>query len=279
MIASPKSANTFAQATIDMGQSQLLDLSRKATEVSLDMTQAANVAAQSTQDYIQRQKIDLDYQATVISLNIAHAAATQQFIAQETQIAGEATAFAQQRAAAATSSAHSQNITETAQAQAILNGQAVLNAQAMSSLTAYPLTATPFAATQAALLLQQYDREQQSFVDRVVVPLIPIVAVLDLLLLVLVILLAYRRFNPLPWLPRLRIARANVNPSPLIMIDGKLTDPEPRLYQVIPSELTPANPPPLPGVNMAHVELMNASEPPVAHWIAEVEHQLDTEGR
>ena len=316
IIESPNPAYAYAQATIDYGQSQLLDLSRKATEASLNMSQAANAAALSTQDYNQRQKMDLDYQATVVSLNITQAAATQKFITQQTKMARDATAVAQSSAATAAHSAYLLNVTETAQAQAILDGQAlqtaqaaadltaypltatylaheqnvtetvqaqvILNvqaaqtAQAIATLTAYPLTATPFAVTQAALLMQKYNGEQQSFVDKVVVPLLPILATLVLLLFILVIVLANRRFITMPWTRRLRTARGNS--SPLIMIDGVIADHDPRHQRIIPSELTPPNPPKLLSENTVHVEIVNATEPPVAHWITEVENKLASEG-
>jgi len=328
IIESTNPAYAFAQATIDYGQSQLEDLSGTATEASLNMSQAANAAAQSTQDYNQRQKIDLDYQATLVSLNITQAAATQKSITQQTKMARDATAAAQSSAAAATHSAYlvnvtqtaqiqaildaqdlqtaqalaaltaypltatysayERNVTETVQAQLILNAQATQAAQALATLTAYPLTATPFAVTQAALLMQEYDREQQSFVDRVVAPLIPIVATLVLVLFILVIVLAYRgstlqrfpprRFPPVPWPRRLRTTRINVTPSPLNMIDGVIADPNLRLHRIIPLELTAANPPRLTGENTVLVEIVNPTESPVAHWIADVEHQLDAEG-
>jgi hypothetical protein len=218
--------------------------------------------------------MELDYQSTVVSLNIAQAAATQKFIKQQTKIAGDATAAAQSSAVAATQSAHQVNVTQTAQAQAVLDAQVEQTAQAVVALTAYPLTATPFAVTQAALLMQQYDREQQSFVDRVVAPLIPIIATLDVLLITLGIVLAYRRFiMPMPWPRRLRLARVNVSPIPL-MIDGVIVDHESRLHRAIPAVLTPANPPGLPGENANCVEIIDAAEPPVAHWIAEVEQLL-----
>ena len=317
-IESSNPAYADAQATIDSGQSQLSDLSLKATEASLNMSQAANDAAQSTKDANQRQKMDLDYQATNISLSIAQAAATQQFITQQTQIARDATAAAQSNADAATQSAYLVNVTKTAQAQAILdakvlqtaqavaaltsypltatysaqslnatetlqamlmlNAQAEQDAHAMTTLTAYPLTATPLAATQAAILMQEYAKEQQSFVDRVVTPLIPIVATLVLVLFVLVIVLAYRRVIPIPWPRRLSTARGNVNSSPLIMIDGAIADYDPQLHRINPTEPTPANPSGLQSEKTVHVEIINAAEPPVAQWIAEVEHQLATEG-
>lgn len=313
-VESPNPAYALAQATIDYGKSQLLDLSRKATGVGLDMSQAANAAAMSTQDYNRRQKADLDYQSTLVSLNMAQAAATQSFIVQQTKMVRDATVAAQNIAAAsthsaeqlnitrtaqaqaildaqafqtvevlaamtaypltATSAAHVLNITETAQAQVILNVQATQSAQRMATLTAYPLTATPFAVTQAALLMQQYEREQKSFVDRVVAPLIPILVILVILLLILGMILAYRRFMLAPQLLHHRIGDGNSSPGPAIMIDAVLVDPVPQL----PSALRPPNPPHLPVENIAHVEIVNASDLPIVHWIAEVENQLATKG-
>ena len=275
MIESPNPAYDLAQATMDYGQRQLLDLSQNATQVSLNMSQAENAAMQSTQEYNQRQKMDLDYQATVISRNIAQAAATQEFIAQQANMARDATIIAQSIAAAATQSAYLVNVTQTAQAQAILDARVMRTDQAVAALTAYPLTATPFAVTKAALLMKQYDREQRSFVDQIVVPLIPVLAILDILLITLGIVFAYRRYlmsTPRP--RRLRIARVNTNPIPVVIVDGLFTRHGLQLHRTIPSELTPANSPRLPGRNAVHVEIVNATEPPVAHWIAEVEHQL-----
>ena len=317
-IASPNPAYENAQATLDYGQSQLSDLSRKSTELSLNMSQAENAAAQSTKDANHRQKIELDYQATAVSMNITQAAATQRFITQQTKIARDATTAAQSSAATATHSAYLMNVTQTAQAQAaldslaqqtaqaaaaltsypltatysahelnvsetgqaqmVLYAQATQAAQAIETLTAYPLTATPFAVTQAALLTQQYDREQQSFVNRVVKPLIPILAVLDLVLFIVWVVWAFRRYVPVPRSPRLRIAPVNLNPSPLMFIDGVISDHNPQLHPVIPTELLPANTPRLPVENPVHVVIINAAEPPVADWIAEVEHQLADEG-
>jgi hypothetical protein len=317
VIESPKPDFAIAQATMDFGQSQLLDLSRKSTEVSLNMSQAANASALSTQDFNQRQKMELNYQSTIVSLNITQAAATQKFIAQQTKMARDAAAAAQSTAAAATHSAflvnstqtaqaqaifdaqalqtaqavaaltaypltatfsaYERNVNETVQAQMILNAQATQTAQVVAALTAYPLTATPFAETKAALLLQQYGREQQSFSNQVVAPLIPILAALGLLLFILLIVLAYRRYLSTQWPRRLRILGGIVHPRPLNVIDGVIVDHDPPLHPIIPSELPPANPPRLASENTIHVEIVNATEPPVAHWIAEVEHKLATE--
>jgi hypothetical protein len=275
----PNSDAAFAQATIDSGQGQLLDLSRKATEISLNMSQAADAAAQATQDFNQRQQLDLDFQATAVSLNITQAAATQEFIAQQTQAAMDVTAAAQSTAAAATQSAILVKASQAAQAQAFLDARNLQTAQAVAALKAYPLTATPYAKTQAALLMQQYDREQQSFEDRIAAPLIPILAILDFLLVILGIILGYRRFMAMPGPRPLLPAGINAKPSPLIMIEGVIAEHNPWLHRNIPSQLPPANPPRLPGDNSANVEIVDPTEPPYAHWIAAVEYQLASEGR
>ena len=180
----------------------------------------------------------------------------------------------------ATYSAQAIQVTETAQAQMILNAQATQAAQQVETLTAYPLTATPFAVTKAALLMQEYDREQQAFINRVVAPLIPIVGTLVLLLLVLLIVLAYRRWRYLPVLRPRRLGgiRANLAPSSLITIDGVMAEPAPRLHRIVPSELVQANSTGLPEEDRVQVEIVNATEPPVSYWIAEVEHQSAFEG-
>ena len=293
-----------AQATLDAGQGQLSDLSRQSTDVSFNMTQASNASARSTQDDNQRQKLDLDFQATAVSLNMAHAAATQQSLKQQTQMVINATAAVQSSAAAATQSAYQVNVTQTAHAQGILDvqtaqaqdlqgtqlmqlvtqtaqaqvnlaAQVVQTDQAVAALTTGPMTATPLAMTQQAGVMQEYAREQQSFADRVATPLIPVAATLLLLLFVLVIILAYRRFlPPRPLARRLLPIPATITPNPLMIVDGVAVD---RLPSGIPNELTPANPPRLAGENIPQVEIVAAAEPPVAHWIAEVESQLDVE--
>jgi hypothetical protein len=276
-IGSPDPASANAQATIDAGQSQLSDLAFKATQVSLNMSQAADAAAQSTQDANQLQQLQLDQQATVIGLEIAHAAATQDAIQQQTKTAKDAIADAHSTAAAATQTANRINRALIAQAQVIVDGQVTQTAQAAAALTTYPLTATPLAATQAALLLTQYDREQKAFVDRIVVPAIPIVALILLLLLfILVISLAYRRVLPYMWPQRLRIGRVNANP--LVMIDGVIAEHSLPLHHIMPSEPTPAALPLLPCEKIVHVEVVTSTEAPVAHWIAEVEQQLANAG-
>jgi hypothetical protein len=114
--------------------------------------------------------------------------------------------------------------------------------------------------------------------NQVVNPLMPFLAAFVLLALILGIFLAYRRFMPKPWPRLLPAARVRVDPSPLVIIDAVIADQGPQLHQVKPLELTPLNPSGLPGENTIHVEIVDAAEPPVAHWIADVERQLANEG-
>ncbi len=120
-----------AQSTLDYGQSQLQELSHQATVVGMDMAQAANAAEQATLDSSERQMMELAYQATAVSLNMAQAAATQQFIVEQTQMIWNATADSQSQVATAIYSAHSLNVTQTAQVQAILDLHAAETAHAL----------------------------------------------------------------------------------------------------------------------------------------------------
>jgi hypothetical protein len=145
-------------------------------------------------------------------------------------------------------------------------------------MTAYPMTATPFAMTQAALLMQQYDREQQSFKDRVVAPLLPILVILVLSLFILLAILVFLRLIPMPWYRRLRIAARNSHSLPVTTVDGVIADRDPEFDSSILYDLPSPNPPGLPGQRIVYVEIVNPSEPPVAHWIAEVDQQMDDRG-
>jgi hypothetical protein len=282
IIDSSNPASAYAQATIDSGRSQLLDLSLQATQISLNMSQAANASAQSTQDSYQRQKLALGFQATAISQNIARAAATQQFLTQQTKIARDATAAAQrstqQSAAAAVLSANRVSGSQTAQAQAVLSVQGSQTAQAVAALTAVPLTATPLAATQAALLSQEYSREQRSFINQIVNPLIPFIAVLDLVLFILGVVLIYRWYISQPQAHGPRIIPNYGHHNPMLTIDGDFADRAPGDDWIIPSELTPGSPPGMPGENTANVEIANPDEPLIADWVDEAEQQMDSEG-
>src|SRR5512145_702218 len=55
----PSGAYAAAQATLAAGQSEMTELSRQATAVSLNIDQAANAAAQTTLEYHRQQLMEL----------------------------------------------------------------------------------------------------------------------------------------------------------------------------------------------------------------------------
>jgi len=169
--------------------------------------------------------------------------------------------------------------TQTAQAQAILDARVQQTGQAVAALTAYPMTATPLAETQAALLLQQYDRERQSFEDQVVIPLIPFMIILVIVLLILGVVLVYRRL-----MQQNRIYRPRYLPSmdaspPLPLIDAVIVDQESRVPQESPRQLPEVSLPDLVRLTQNQVEIVEATEPPFSHWISDLEYQLAAEGK
>lgn len=270
----------YSQATIEAGQRQLLELSIKATEIKQNMDRAEDVSALSTLEYEQRQQLELDYQSTLVSQNIARAAATQEFFVQQTGVAMQATAEAESHAATITQLAIQANATQTVQAQMVLDARVQQTGQAVAALTAYPLTATPLAVTQAALLAQQYDREQQAFLDRMVVPLLPYVAAIILLLFIGFVAIANRRTTrSIPWLLRLRERPGRDQIQPPRIIDGVEVNPNRLENEAFQSEQILPNSPFLPDENPARIEIINATEIPIAHWVNEVESRLAAEGR
>lgn len=271
---------TYSQATIDAGQRQLLDLAIRATEIKLNMDQAEDAAALSTLEYAQRQKLEVDFQATLVSQNMANAAATQEFLAQQTNVAMEATAVAQSNEATVTQLAFQVMGTQTVQAQVILDARVQQTAEAVAELTAYPLTATPLAVTQAALLMQQYDREQQSFLDKVVKPFLPFAAVILLLLFMAMVVFANRRARkPMPWFPRLRDRRETEPSKQMRIIDGVEIYPNRLNNKSFQPEGTSPDTSNMSEDNPAHIEIVNANEPPFFYWINEAEGRLGAEGK
>ena len=262
-IETPQPVYAAAQATLDYGQIQLEELSHQAAVVGLDKAQAANAVAQTTLDYNQRRMMELAYQATAVSLNMAQAAATQQFIAEQTQIAWNTTATAQSQAATANYSAYVLSVTQTTQAQAILDVQATHTAQARATQTAYSLTATPFAAIQAEIVRTRDEAGRRAlWGEFVVTPLKVILLTLAVLLLMVGGVMAYRRLMPVLEL-RLRTIWSD-NDSPKLLVDGMFVDPAP--------------PRRLPGDETPHVEIVGPSEASVTNWITEAEQKLRTDG-
>lgn len=312
----PGAAYLDAQATLDAGKSQLLDLSRKETETMLDLTQAANAMAQATSDSIQRQKVDLEYQATIVSLNMTQAAATQNSILQQTKIAGDATAAAQNSTAtaaqaaylfqasqtamaqaaldrlalqtaqaastmtaypmAATQTANMLNVTGTAEARTILNGLATQTGEAAAALTAYPLTATPAALTKEAAAFQEFNQEQGTFQKAVVDPLTPFLVALVIILFIGTIFLVFRRTQPGSGLRRLRLLESRGTHKPLI-VDGVIIEQNAPIFLGVPLEETVSAPPPEAGLDTLPVEIIDPGEMPVAYWIQDAEDQLENQ--
>ena len=223
--------------------------------------------------------MEVAYQATAVSLNMSQAAATQQFIAEQTQITWKGTANAQSRAATATYFTYIQNVTQTAHVRALLAAHATETAQANATLTAIPLTITPLAATQAALLFQQRKYERQSFWGEIVTPIKVVLTTLVILLLILGGVLAFRRFMPVLEF-RLRNPSGNGNISPLLLMDGMIVDLDPRDHRLIsPREPRQAFIPQLPDDAAPLVEIVGPSEPSVINWVTEAEQKLRADGR
>jgi len=199
-------------------------------------------------------------------------------VLEQTQTVQNATATAQAYAATAAYSAYLLNATQTVQAQGILNINATENAQIAATRTAYPLTATPLAAIQAANVFQQKQNEQQSLWRGIVTPLEIILTTMIVLLLIAGCVLAYRRFMPVLELRLLTPGRfRSKNPS-LILIDGTSVDADPRYRRLTPRELSQANLPQFPNGEHVKVEIIDPFDPLVAHWITEAEQELRTNG-
>jgi hypothetical protein len=262
---SGEAAYAAAQATLAAGQSEMMALSNQATLVSLNMQQAANAAAQATLEYHQRQLMELSIRGTDVSQNMAWAAATQQFIAAQTQLVWDATASAQSQAATATYSAYILNVTQTAQVQAILHVQATQAAQANATQTAYSLTATPWTALQADIVRTREEFERRAWWDEfIVTPLKVILFTLVVVLLIVGGVRAYQRLMPVLELRLRTISRPNDSSS--LLVDGVMVDAAPHHPQL----LTDGTPP---------IEVVGPSDPSVVNWIAEAEQKLRAAGR
>jgi hypothetical protein len=267
-----------AQATLNSGQSGMMELSHQATMVSLNMEQAANAAAQVKLDDYQRQLMELSIQGTKVSQNMAQAAATQQFITEQTQMAWNATSTAQSQAATATYSAYIFNITQTAHIQAILDVQATQTAQAKATQTAYSLTATPRAAIQADIVRARNEAERRVLWEEIVVtPLKVILLTLVVLLLIVGGVRAYQRLMPILELRLRTISR--FDRSPWLLVDGTIEDPDPHYRPLTQGGSLQAYNPQISSDQAVRVEIISPSEPSITNWITEAEQKLRTEGR
>ena len=267
-----------AQATLASGQNEIMELSRQATIASLNMDQAANAAAQATVDYNLRQLMELSIRGTEISQEMAWAAATQQFIVEQTQLAWIANTTAQSQAATATYSTYILNVTQTAQVQALLDLQITHTAQAHATQTAYSLTATPFAALQAEIVRAQDESDRRAlWGEFVVTPLTLILITLVIVLLIVGGVLAYQRLMPVLELG-LRTFISRDNKNTMLLVDGMIVDADPLAPQLTQPELRLLNTAQLPSEDMPMVEIIGPSEPSITNWIAEAEQKLRSEG-
>jgi hypothetical protein len=267
-----------AQATLASGENEIMELSRQATIASLNMDQAANAAAQATVDYNLRQLMELSIRGTEISQEMAWAAATQQFIVEQTQLAWIANTTAQSQAATATYSTYILNVTQTAQVQALLDLQITHTAQAHATQTAFSLTATPFAAFQAEIVRAQNESDRRAlWGEFVVTPLTLILITLVIVLLIVGGVLAYQRFMPVLELG-LRTFISRDDKNTMLLVDGTIVDADPLAPQLTQPELRLLNPAHLPSEDMPMVEIIGPSEPSVTNWIAEAEQKLRSEG-
>jgi len=279
VIIEPNPYLTNAQATVAAGQSQLVALSRQATENSLAIAQTENAAALATQQSIQSQQAEQNFEATSISQNIANADATEDFFAQQTRTARDAALAARRAAQAATRTADSVDQTVVAEARSTVAVEVSQTAQAVAVAASFPLTETPVAATQVALVNQEYVREQDNFVNRIVAPLIPVMGtILIILILILVVVLVRRQLVPIPLFQPIPVTGGNHPPDPAVTIEGEMSDYVPRPQPVNPSGLNPENISALPCEKLVYVETVDANEPPINHWVDEVEQQLADEG-
>jgi hypothetical protein len=266
-------AYAAAQATLAAGQNEIMEMSHLATQVSLDKDQAANVAAQATLDYNQRQSMELSIRGTEIGQNMARAAATQQFIIEQTQMVWNDIATAQSQAATATYSTYKLNVLQTANAQVVLDAQATQTAQADATRTAYSLTATPWAAIQAKIVRAQNESERRAWWDEfVVTPLKVILFTVVVLLLIVGGVKSYRRLMPVLEFRLRTIWRTNH--SPLFLVDGMIVDPDPPYRQLTQRESLLLEYPRLPSDETPQVEIVGPSEPSVTNWITEAEQEL-----
>jgi hypothetical protein len=245
-------ASNSAQATLQDGPRQAMELSYQGTALSLSMNQAANAAAQTTLDYNRRQMMELSIQGTQVSQNMAWAAATQQFSSAQTQIALSAASTAQ--------------------------SQATQTAQAYATQTAYPLTATPWAAIQADILRTQQQNAQRAWWEEFVVfPLKATLLILVVLLLIVGGVMAYRRLMPVL---ELRLRTISRDPSsPLGLEEGMIVDADPDHSRQANSVLRQPTLSQIPGDETTQVEIVEPTDPSVAQWISEVEWKLRSEGR
>jgi hypothetical protein len=273
----PEAASIAAQSTLAAGQSEMIELSNQATAVSLNIDQAANAAAQTTLENNQRRLMELSIQSTEVGLNMARAAATQQFIAQQTQMVLDATASVQSQAATATYTAYLFIVEQTAQAQQILDAQSTQIAQIRAAAAVYSLTATPWAAMQAEIVRTRQAGERRALWEEFfITPLKVILVTMVIVLLIAGGVIAYQRLMPVVELGLRMLLHTNRNP--MLLANGMIIDAD-----ALPGPLTqPGLPlleqPRFTSAATPQVEIIGPLEPSISNWIIEAEQKLHSEG-
>jgi hypothetical protein len=273
----PDAAYAAAQATLVAGESRMNDLANQATAVSLDMDQAASAAAQTTLEYNQNRLMELSIQSTEVSLGMARAAATHEFIAQQTQMVWDATAYAQSQADTATYTAYQFIVTQTAQAQQIMDAQATQIAQIRASAAAYSLTATPWAAWQAEIVRTRQAGERAAlWQEFFITPLKVLLVTLVLVLLIIGGVIAYQRLMPVLELGLRNLLHADHDH--LLLASGMVIDANPHSHSLTHHSLPISKPPIFTDASTPQVEIIGPLEPSIINWISEAEQNLHTEG-
>ncbi len=156
-----------AQSTLAAGEEELRSLAIQSTKLALDLTQAAATEAAFLQETVQAQN-------ATATAQVEEHTATQQVI--------QATATAQELqtlTAAQTQAAHATHTT-----------------QIELTATAWPQTATPLAATQAAVVAAAIQTERRLYWSQYVVPFWVFIGAVVLVLLVVAIGYAFKRLLP-----------------------------------------------------------------------------------
>lgn len=283
-----------AQATLDAGQQVINEISYQATLVSLNINLAARAAAQATLDYNQAQLMGLAIRGTEVAQNMAWAAATQQYIVdqteqasavtvtayqaqiEQTQMVWNATSTAQSQAVTATYAAYILIVTQTAQGQMQLDAQDMRYAQANATQQAYSLTATPMAILQSERIQAQAESNRKSvWMDFVVNPLTVFLMTLIILVIILGWVLAYKRFMPVFELGLRKFVQEDNRP--VVLLEGRIIEAIP-----VPAPLISAQPeiytPKLTSVSLAQIEIVGPDEPSITNWITEAEQKLRFDG-
>jgi hypothetical protein len=158
-IATAQNAQSEAQATIAAAQ---------AAKAEADLAQAFLLVTQ-----------------TAASMAQTAAAGTEQSFTRQTE-----------QSIALTATERSAQTTATAQAEATLAGQSTATAAVIQTAAAWPLTATPLAATQVAIVAQAQETERRAYWQQFVIPFWVFIGAICLTTFLILVVLTYQRLIP-----------------------------------------------------------------------------------